>query len=656
MVDGMEQPDAIVRLRYPGAAPAPAGILDVAALPGNGTGGADELARVLSTLSPDAVVLCHHDDVELTADDAARLAQAVRFHAAAVAVPRTNDLGTDHGPVVSPGTTGTRPVRTVRPSCIAARASTLRDLVVRRLHDPLTLLTDVDIGMAVVEGTAVHHRNRCVEALRALAVGPTPPIVATLIVRDEEELLGDCLDSVRSVVDRIEVADTGSVDRTVAIAEAAGAHVLHREWRDDFAWARNEVLAEARDAAWALWIDADERLVCDDPALLRGYLRAFASEHDILELVIRNLRADGSETTRFAAPRFLRASEITFWGALHEHPVLLDAERPLRKSTIGLASIDHLGYGDELLADRGKQDRNVAVAEAAYGRDPGPKAALDLARSLSFAQRDVHRAVELYREGLAGVPEHDHRARAFVTAQLAGHLQDRVGDQEAALAEAEHGLELVPADVSCRAVLARALRALGRVRELPARAAALDARPSLIPMSSALDAQMIWHLVLAVAQVEHGHPNEAWTRAAEAGGTGSKLTAPDVADLLAVAAARTDVPPLVRLVDAVVCVAEPVSRDAVVRTIAAGFPVATVLEVMRSVLDRVDVPEAVLVGVLLAERSARPADAEWFAARAGVCDPAVSERLAARLDDRGAARLAASVRRATRSGDRLLKS
>ena len=114
-------------------------------------------------------------------------------------------------------------------------------------------------------------------------------------------MLEDCLRSLLGVVDRTVVVDTGSEDRTVELAERLGAEVHHRTWRDDFAWARNEALELARDAAWAVWIDADERLRCDDPELLRRYLRCFAAEHDILELTVRNLRRDGSETTRFAA-------------------------------------------------------------------------------------------------------------------------------------------------------------------------------------------------------------------------------------------------------------------------------------------------------------------------------------------------------------------
>ena len=48
----------------------------------------------------------------------------------------------------------------------------------------------------------------------------------TMIVRDEEDNLPQCLESVRGIFDEIVVVDTGSVDRTVEIAREFGARVF----------------------------------------------------------------------------------------------------------------------------------------------------------------------------------------------------------------------------------------------------------------------------------------------------------------------------------------------------------------------------------------------------------------------------------------------
>jgi GT2 family glycosyltransferase len=70
-------------------------------------------------------------------------------------------------------------------------------------------------------------------------------VCLTMIVRNEQEDLPSCLESVRGLFDEIVVVDTGSVGRTREIASEFGAKVFEFEWVDDFAAARNEALARA---------------------------------------------------------------------------------------------------------------------------------------------------------------------------------------------------------------------------------------------------------------------------------------------------------------------------------------------------------------------------------------------------------------------------
>jgi glycosyltransferase involved in cell wall biosynthesis len=107
-------------------------------------------------------------------------------------------------------------------------------------------------------------------------------------------VLPDCLASLSGLVDRTEVCDTGSTDDTVAIAKSFGANVSHRAWRDDFAWARNEVLDRCQDAVYVLQIDADERVRCDDPEAVRRSLAALADSARVLAVAIDNLDSVGS--------------------------------------------------------------------------------------------------------------------------------------------------------------------------------------------------------------------------------------------------------------------------------------------------------------------------------------------------------------------------
>jgi len=80
-----------------------------------------------------------------------------------------------------------------------------------------------------------------------------------MIVKNEEENLPRCLESVKGVVDEIIVVDTGSSDRSKQIALSHGATVLDFEWKDDFSLARNYGIEHAR-GKWILVLDADEAL------------------------------------------------------------------------------------------------------------------------------------------------------------------------------------------------------------------------------------------------------------------------------------------------------------------------------------------------------------------------------------------------------------
>jgi glycosyltransferase involved in cell wall biosynthesis len=73
----------------------------------------------------------------------------------------------------------------------------------------------------------------------------TITLTVSLIVRNEEQTLGRCLDSVQGLGDEIVVVDTGAMDGTRQVAARRGARVFDFPWCDDFAAARNETLRHA---------------------------------------------------------------------------------------------------------------------------------------------------------------------------------------------------------------------------------------------------------------------------------------------------------------------------------------------------------------------------------------------------------------------------
>ncbi len=86
-----------------------------------------------------------------------------------------------------------------------------------------------------------------------------PKLSLATIVKNEARCLARCLQSAKGVVDEIIIADTGSTDDTVKIAEQFGARIFHFKWTDDFSAARNFVLEQA-GGEWLLALDGDEWL------------------------------------------------------------------------------------------------------------------------------------------------------------------------------------------------------------------------------------------------------------------------------------------------------------------------------------------------------------------------------------------------------------
>ena len=86
-----------------------------------------------------------------------------------------------------------------------------------------------------------------------------PALGVVMIVKNESEWLENCLESVCAIADEIVIGDTGSTDNSKQIAAEFKARIMDVPWTDDFAAARNAVLATAT-SDWLLHMDADETL------------------------------------------------------------------------------------------------------------------------------------------------------------------------------------------------------------------------------------------------------------------------------------------------------------------------------------------------------------------------------------------------------------
>lgn len=60
-----------------------------------------------------------------------------------------------------------------------------------------------------------------------------------MIVKNEEQALPKCLESIKDIVDEIIIIDTGSTDRTKELAKKFTDKIYDFEWINDFGAARN---------------------------------------------------------------------------------------------------------------------------------------------------------------------------------------------------------------------------------------------------------------------------------------------------------------------------------------------------------------------------------------------------------------------------------
>jgi len=218
-----------------------------------------------------------------------------------------------------------------------------------------------------------------------------------MIVKNEAHCLADCLDSVRAIANEIVIADTGSTDDTVAIAQRYGASIIHIQWRNDFAWARNQALAAAT-GDWLLHMDADEVL---DPAgaqRIRELLDADDGS-DAIELTLANYCND-TRAWRWQAVAsddpmargyagyigvpllrlFRNHRGFEYREPVHENITESVIERGgvIRSEPI---IIHHYGYGDSARSKDKTRIYHEIAQRKVHERPHDPKAWLDLAET-----------------------------------------------------------------------------------------------------------------------------------------------------------------------------------------------------------------------------------------------------------------------------------
>lgn len=172
-------------------------------------------------------------------------------------------------------------------------------------------------------------------------------VSATIITKNEEDHIADCLQSARLVADEIIVLDSGSTDRTVDIARQYADIVEVTDW-PGFGIQKQRALEKAT-GDWVLSLDADERIT---PDLAREINHQLADpDADAYKLpwavTIYGKRLDFGRSGR-APLRLFRREGVSFSDALVHERILIPSGRRIRTLRGRLTHYTHRDFGHSL--------------------------------------------------------------------------------------------------------------------------------------------------------------------------------------------------------------------------------------------------------------------------------------------------------------------
>lgn len=201
-------------------------------------------------------------------------------------------------------------------------------------------------------------------------------VCLNMIVKNEEEVLEDCLRSVKPWVDTWVISDTGSSDQTKEIVHkmmrGVPGTLIESDWVD-FSTSRNEVLQKAKKVAeYSFFIDADEKFI-PSPKLTR-----LQPEADFSMISTKNINYVCNKGF------LLKNQSSSFWeGVLHES---IRFGSNFSKTMFCLGFLDGTSKKGRRSQDPYKYHKEVKILEKELRKDPrNARYQFYFARALEFS-------------------------------------------------------------------------------------------------------------------------------------------------------------------------------------------------------------------------------------------------------------------------------
>lgn len=220
-----------------------------------------------------------------------------------------------------------------------------------------------------------------------------------MIVKNEQDNLPRCLDSVKDIVDEMIIVDTGSSDSTVDIAKQYGAKVYFFPWNDNFSDARNYSLQHAA-GDWILIMDADDELEKSHQQAVLDLVKRNEADAYFFQTVCYLGDTAGVDALNNLNIRLIKNKMGYFFSnPIHEQIYSNIKEiNPSAKILNEPIKVYHYGYLDQKIKEHDKRNRNIRILQKELEQYPGYPFTLFNLGNEYFALGNYPKAIEFYEK------------------------------------------------------------------------------------------------------------------------------------------------------------------------------------------------------------------------------------------------------------------
>ncbi len=211
-----------------------------------------------------------------------------------------------------------------------------------------------------------------------------------MIVKNEEDVIGRCLECVSDIFDEIIVVDTGSDDNTKEIVKKYTKNLYYFKWIDDFAAARNYAFSKATKD-YIMWLDADDIILNQDREKIKELKMNMDKSIDIVMMKYNtNFDSEGNATFSYYRERIFKRSKKYRWiGEIHE---VIPLEGNIIYSD---AAISH----KKLKCNDPKRNLRIFENMIENGKELDPRQQFYYARELYYNER-YEEAIDIFNKFL----------------------------------------------------------------------------------------------------------------------------------------------------------------------------------------------------------------------------------------------------------------